>query len=556
MKTIAAIFVLVAMPYLVFSQRQINGQSRNLVQFGHTYISITNNFITDSGRKFMPVTIQFPFQEEVFGVTGPQLNICVVSLDSDEFFRNMNGMLRDTMAQDKQLFSLSNLQISIKRNNYETVTWKDVIAFPVTFFDSSIIKTKEKKPVYSIFYDTLSVNDSLVVELRSKQKPDAVFRMRFVRVALPVFPFLAIIMHDSSGNTSETEFIKKAIETENDEFKSINSFYKDWPPMYGKVNNNQRYFSSSKLAYYFRVYNKNYPDSSLEYALVTDDNNDTIWHNSGHLILITRLEANKHYTLLVRYKESPDNIWENRFYVGPKWFQTNTFKLLCGILGGIVATTVFFIFFFKNRIRKEKQKKEKLQLEQRAVRSQLNPHFTFNALSSIQSLMNQNKISEANYYFTEFSSLLRESLRYNEKEMLPLHIELQTLENYIKLEQLRFPFSYEIVVEKAINTSTTEILSLLLQPLVENAIKHGISQLQKEGNVVIETTAKEKDMMINITDNGTGFSPQEESKGYGLSLTKERIKLMNQSGKEQEIRMIIISNATGTTLTLHFINWI
>ncbi len=556
MKTIAAIFVLVAMPYLVFSQRQINGQSRNLVQFGHTYISITNNFITNSGRKFMPVTIQFPFQEEVFGVTGPQLNICVVSLDSDEFFRNMNGMLRDTMAEDKQLFSLSNLQISIKRNNYETVTWKDVIAFPVTFFDSSIIKTKEKKPVYSIFYDTLSVNDSLVVELRSKQKPDAVFRMRFVRVALPVFPFLAIIMHDSSGNTSETEFIKKAIETENDEFKSINSFYKDWPPMYGKVNNNQRYFSSSKLAYYFRVYNKNYPDSSLEYALVTDDNNDTIWHNSGHLILITRLEANKHYTLLVRYKESPDNIWENRFYVGPKWFQTNTFKLLCGILGGIVATTVFFIFFFKNRIRKEKQKKEKLQLEQRAVRSQLNPHFTFNALSSIQSLMNQNKISEANYYFTEFSSLLRESLRYNEKEMLPLHIELQTLENYIKLEQLRFPFSYEIFVEEAINTSTIEIPSLLLQPLVENAIKHGISRLQKEGNIVIETTAKEKDMMINITDNGTGFSPQEESKGYGLSLTKQRIKLMNQSRKEQEIRMIIISNATGTTLTLHFINWI
>ena len=127
-----------------------------------------------------------------------------------------------------------------------------------------------------------------------------------------------------------------------------------------------------------------------------------------------------------------------------------------------------------------------LQIEQKVIRAQLNPHFTFNALSSIQSLMNQNKIEEANYYFTEFGSLLRTSLHNNEKEMLPLQIELQTLEQYITLEQLRFGFAYKIDVAKNINTSTIEVPLLLLQPLVENAIKHGISNLQNDGQISVE----------------------------------------------------------------------
>ena len=170
--------------------------------------------------------------------------------------------------------------------------------------------------------------------------------------------------------------------------------------------------------------------------------------------------------------------------------------------------------------------------------------------------MNQNKITEANFYFTEFSSLLRDSLRYNEKEKLPLEIELQTLESYIKLEQLRFAFKYEMIVSPAINTSIVEIPALLLQPLVENAIKHGISQLQKEGNIFIEIAAKEKDMMIEIKDNGSGFSSQQETKGYGLLLTKERIALANQSNKIQPIIMKMESNVTGTSVILHFKNWL
>ena len=557
MKKIMATGFLVIISCLVFSQRQTKYESRTLVQFGKTTINITNDFITDSGRKFSPSTLQFPFKEEVFNITGPRLILSIASLDTGEYFKGgISGWLRDTIPQHQKLFSLPDLQVKISRNKQVGVQWKDVATFPMSFIDTSVVETKTNKSNYSIIDDTLGVNDNLIIEIRSKEKPDAVFRMRFVRTPLPVMPFLAMMMQDSSATKSEAEFIKNAIETGNKEFKSINSFYKNWPPLYGKGINNQRYFSSSKLAFFFRKPNEYYPDFSLEYALVKDNDNDTIWNQSGHLIIVTKLQTNVHYTMLVRYKKLPENIWTSSFYVAPKWYQTNTFKLVCGVLSAIIVTGFFLFFYFKRRIKKESRDKEKIQMEQKMIRAQLNPHFTFNALSSIQSLMNQNKINEANFYITEFSSLLRHSLHNNEKEMLPLKEDLKTLEQYIKLEQLRFHFNYQINVANGVNTITAEVPALLLQPLVENAIKHGISHLQTKGNIVVDITNENKNMLINIIDNGAGFSTQKETTGYGLALTKQRIRLLNKKYKEQKIQLHINSNAAGTTVILAFNNWL
>ena len=557
MKVVIMFCVFMVMVLVGFAQRQTKYDSRTLVQFGKTYISITNNFITDSGRKYIPSTIQFPFKEETFEITGPQLNMSIASLDTGEFFKGgISGWLKDTIPEHQQLFSLPNLEVRVSRNQQVVVQWKDAVTFPVLFIDQSVIETRMNKPNYSLVNDTLQVNDRLMVELRSKQKPDDVFRMCFIRVALPVMPFSAMMMQDSSTSTSETEFIKRAVETGNEEFKSINSFYKDWPPKYGMGNNIQQYFPSSKLAFYFRRYNDTYTDSSLEYALITNDNKDSSWHSSGHLVIVTKLESNHHYTLLVRYKESRKNIWLTHFYVAPLWYQNSLFFTAAGIIGSLTSAFIVFFTISRRNLKRERQKREKLQLEQRAVRAQLNPHFTFNALSSIQSLMNQNKIVEANYYFTEFSSLLRNSLYNNEKEMLPLKEELQTLERYIKLEQLRFQFTYEIMIAKDINTSTVDVPSLLLQPLIENAIKHGISFLQEKGNVVISATKEEEDLKIFISDNGNGFNTKKESYGYGLALTEERIRLLNNNFKEQKIQIEINSNTSGTTVILSFLNWL
>ena len=301
-----------------------------------------------------------------------------------------------------------------------------------------------------------------------------------------------------------------------------------------------------------------YWKEALEYSLVKDGKTVVNWKPNDYdnnFVWLNNL-AQGSYELKMRYSKQRHNVSTYLFEIKPFWYQTKTLMALWIVLGSLLL--LFIIIFINNRrkLRLQKRKTETLQLEQKAVRSQLNPHFTFNAMSSIQSLMNQNKIEEANYYFAEFSSLLRDSMRNNEKEMLPLSIELQTAETYIKLEQLRFAFQYQISVAENINTSAVELPALLLQPLIENAIKHGISSLHKEGNIILSIIAREKDMLVTIQDNGKGFLLQEQTSGYGLLLTKERLKLINQNDTAQNIALKIDSNTSGTAVLLTFKNWL
>lgn len=301
-----------------------------------------------------------------------------------------------------------------------------------------------------------------------------------------------------------------------------------------------------------------YAKEALEYLLIRNRKTVVNWKSNDYdndFIWLHNLKSGD-YTLQIRFSKQRHNASSYAFEIKPFWYQTNVFKISLVVLCVLLLLLIIIFILNRQKLIHEKKLTERLQLEQRVVRAQLNPHFTFNALSSIQSLMNQNKISEADYYFTAFSSLLRNSLRNSEKEMLPLQIELQTLEQYIKLEQLRFPFHYEITVAENINTSTTDIPSLLLQPLVENAIRHGVSSLQEKGNILVDIMKEEKNLVINITDNGAGFNSQKESKGYGLALTKERIRLLNKKFKEQKIQMVINSIANGTTVNLSFIHYL
>ena len=149
-----------------------------------------------------------------------------------------------------------------------------------------------------------------------------------------------------------------------------------------------------------------------------------------------------------------------------------------GVLGTLlIAAIICIAYYFRT---KEKQKKERnrrriRELELRAIRSQMNPHFIFNALSSIQNLINRSASQEANEYLIDFSRLLRKVLATSEKKLVPLSDEIEQLQLYLKLEQLRFPFSYSLTVDKNIEPDAIEIPGMLIQPFVENAVKHGIA---------------------------------------------------------------------------------
>lgn len=148
-------------------------------------------------------------------------------------------------------------------------------------------------------------------------------------------------------------------------------------------------------------------------------------------------------------------------------------------------------------------------------------------------------------------------MQENDKEFLPIKTELVNIETYLKLEQLRFQFNYQIEIDQQIDTNTTEIPSMILQPIVENSIKHGIAGLYEKGNVSIQISTKEKDLLICIKDNGIGFDTSKKSNGLGLSLTRDRIQLLNQSLKGQQIELAIQSQQSeGSSVFLSFKNWL
>lgn len=321
-------------------------------------------------------------------------------------------------------------------------------------------------------------------------------------------------------------------------------------------------FPSSNSTTVFYLSANVFKKEAIEYQLMKDGKVYRDWGANdfdNSFIWLKQLPPGK-YQLSIRYRAQRHNVSTYNFEVEPQWQQTTLFKIIAGSLIAAFIGFIALLFYSKGQKKKldeARLKKEKLEMNLQSIRSQLNPHFVFNALNSIQGLINKNDTAQANMYLTEFSSLLRESLKNKEKEFVPLSEEIKTLETYIKLEQLRFHFKYVISVDEHINTNAVEIPYLLLQPLIENAIKHGVATLHKKGNICIRVYTENKNLLIDVTDNGEGFSYNAPSNGFGLKLTRERIEVLNQSLKEEHIKLLIESSeAKGSTIHLIFENWL
>jgi len=192
----------------------------------------------------------------------------------------------------------------------------------------------------------------------------------------------------------------------------------------------------------------------------------------------------------------------------------------------------------------------------RAIHGQLNPHFIFNSLNSIQGLINTNKISKANEYLSEFSNLIRNTLIDSDKIYHTLDKEIKTLITYLKLEQLRFEFDYHFKIDESINISEIEFPTLLLQPLVENAVKHGVSGLRDEGEITIHFFRDNHNLMVEIMDNGKGFENKAQQNGYGWKLTNDKIELLNKISGSESITKDLFRKNEKTVLQLSFKNLI
>jgi len=195
-----------------------------------------------------------------------------------------------------------------------------------------------------------------------------------------------------------------------------------------------------------------------------------------------------------------------------------------------------------------------------ALKAQINPHFVFNCLNSIKGFIYDRDFLQADKYLDKFSELLRSTLDNSSSSIISLQDEISYLDNYLQLEKLRFDdkFDYFVAVEAAVDKANSYVPAMLLQPYVENAIRHGIRHLQnKKGQISISIGRMNDQLICTINDNGVGRDKaatlrnqlHTEYQSRGMQLSKRRAELYNI---EQEIIDKKDSNgtATGTTIIL------
>lgn len=223
------------------------------------------------------------------------------------------------------------------------------------------------------------------------------------------------------------------------------------------------------------------------------------------------------------------------------WFYLLTIVAVAAIIRLIVNRRIKFLE--RERSTELIKNQAKMQeLEQQALNASLNRHFIFNALNSIQYYINRQDRLSANKYLSSFAKLVRKNLDSSMENETAIDDEIERIELYLKLEQMRFQdkFDYEINCESSVLNNNIKIPSMLLQPFVENSIWHGILPREKQGKVVIEVKKNDSAITIIIRDNGIGIETSLNTKenkeqlhvSKGMALTKGRINLLSKMSKK------------------------
>jgi two-component system, LytTR family, sensor kinase len=304
-----------------------------------------------------------------------------------------------------------------------------------------------------------------------------------------------------------------------------------------------------------------YKKEAIEYKLARDGRIISDWAPNtvdNAFIWLNNLSPGK-YSISIRYRKQRHNTLLYEFDIQPFWYQRWAYKIPMAVLGACFIGS-FLLLYLLNKQRKktrfEVTRKEILELKVKSIYAQLNPHFIFNALNSIQALINRNDQEAANRYLSDFGEIVRYALSGTEKMLMPLPQELHLVETYLSMENLRFDFTYSISMAEGTVAADWEIPALLLQPLVENAVKHGIAGMNENGVIGVFINSVEDELVITITDNGKGFQPDVLKEGYGLKITRERIKILNDHFDGRVIKLSMNNNHEhGAAIQLQFKNY-
>jgi ligand-binding sensor domain-containing protein len=315
------------------------------------------------------------------------------------------------------------------------------------------------------------------------------------------------------------------------------------------LDHDENYFSFefSSLSFY------NPAKNQYAYKLEGVDK-DWVYSGSRHYVGYTNIDPGK-YTFRVKGTNN-DGVWNEEgtsmiVIINPPWYRTWWAYILFTL--SFVGLVYAFIRYRINKIRMQHeivvQKHKATELEMQALRAQMNPHFIFNSLNSINRFILQNNKEQASEYLTKFSKLVRLILQNSNATLITLESELEALQLYLELESLRFNhrFSFKISVDDEIEAEIIKVPPLIIQPYAENAIWHGLMHKTGIGNLEIEIKEEKNFLQIKISDDGIGrkkagelkSKSAETHKSMGLKITEDRIAMMS---KEENKGVVVIND--------------
>lgn len=228
------------------------------------------------------------------------------------------------------------------------------------------------------------------------------------------------------------------------------------------------------------------------------------------------------------------------------------------IIAILLLLVLIYLLFNRYKLKQKNQKneleKQNLDIGQRLLRSQVNPHFIFNSLNSIKAFVLKNQGDEAALYLDKFASLMRLNLTNSRESFIPLANDINALELNLELESLRFSgkFDFKIIINKNIDPELIYIPPMLVQPYIENAILHGLATKKEKGNIEVSFKKENKNILCVIEDNGIGrkaakkIKPEKKKSSLGMKLTTERLELLKREiGLDISVKIIDLRDPSG-----------
>ncbi|WP_111597840.1 sensor histidine kinase [Chitinophaga skermanii] len=249
-----------------------------------------------------------------------------------------------------------------------------------------------------------------------------------------------------------------------------------------------------------------------------------------------------HYQLLIRARKFKSNWGEPitlSISIQPQWYQEWWARGILFVLGLLVITLALRFVISKIKAsekRKTEYNRRIAELEAKALTNQMNPHFIFNSLNSVQHLILEKEEKQALNFLADFATLMRQMLNNSRKSYLSLDDEIAFLTRYLELEKIRFAssFVYHFEIEPALKEHTVYIPPMLIQPILENAIKHGLAPKNGNGNLLVRLWMKEDLLYCTVDDDGIGWERSNSIKSgklmkhesTALSVIKERLQII------------------------------